>query len=104
MAKQQEPLPPMKDEPNQAEIDRQQAEEFRRGAAEKNGKKYMTTFYQVEAKFKGWDWQRNLCHYKTLEAAEAFRKHFIKIAETRIVEVSESHGEKILAEMTVNLM
>lgn len=39
MAQKQEPLPPLRDEPNQAEIDRQQADEFRRGAAEKNGKK-----------------------------------------------------------------
>lgn len=33
-------LPPMKDEPNQKEIDAKQAEEFRRGAeAQKAGKK-----------------------------------------------------------------
>lgn len=32
-------LPPMTNEPNQAEIDAAQAEEFRRGAAEQNGKK-----------------------------------------------------------------
>lgn len=32
-------LPPMKDEPNQAEIDRQQAEELRRGAVEQKGKR-----------------------------------------------------------------
>jgi hypothetical protein len=29
----------MKDEPNQAEVDKQQADELRRGAAEQKGKK-----------------------------------------------------------------
>jgi hypothetical protein len=38
MAK-QEPLPPLQNEPNQAEIDRQQAEELRRGATEQKSKK-----------------------------------------------------------------
>jgi len=35
----QDELPPMKDEPNQAETDRRQAEELRRGAAAQKAEK-----------------------------------------------------------------
>lgn len=37
-AKQTTDLPPMQNEPNQAEIDRQQADLFRQAAAEQKGK------------------------------------------------------------------
>lgn len=42
MNKQQDPLPPLENEPNQAEIDAQQAEIFRKSAAEQNAQKEST--------------------------------------------------------------
>ncbi len=47
------------------------------------------TYYQVEVKFIGKDdWQRNFTQHETPSSAEKMRRHFVKMAETRIVKVT----------------
>ena len=46
------------------------------------------TYYQFEAKFIGKDdWQRNFTQHESAESAEKMRRHFVKLAKTRIVKV-----------------